>query len=322
MHFLPNHGKVGLLHVKLRVVFGAFFQMNFVKFPVVQVLSEHFFATVGSGAVGRNIFFLKHMWPKVTWQANGRHPKMQPFPTSSQMMSPAIVTYRSSHACAWKWRNFDIRGGVDKIASQSTLPRSKAQERGRSRNKLQHTCMFPLDAKNVCTVYRIFEYLSEFFQVPTNTGGELQAMLVGSLPALWIGPKEIRFRFRVSIKIFRLTQFFPLSPEGVGFHASGSSLESIVVPISPAQKKRRFKTTKKKVGNINMFLKSGGGWIGTWHHQEVSTYFIIFTDPHNSDSLPKHRQSVLVNSRCYRFESHAWHLHSFTGAVGGIYVLI
>ena len=69
--------------------------MNFVKFPVVQVLSEHFLQQRAQGRLERAMFFLEAHVTKgdMTGKTeNGRRPKMQPFPTSSQMMSPAIVT--------------------------------------------------------------------------------------------------------------------------------------------------------------------------------------------------------------------------------------
>lgn len=89
-------------------VFWSFFQMNFVKFPVVQVLSEHVLQQWAQGRLKGRFFLEAHVTKgdmTGKWE-NGRRPKMQPFPTISQM-----IDARSSHVCAWKWRNFDIRGG-------------------------------------------------------------------------------------------------------------------------------------------------------------------------------------------------------------------
>ena len=200
--------QIWVCHVKLQGFLGVF-SNEFCKVSSCKGSFWTFFATMGSGAVERTIFLEAHVTKgDMTGKTeNGRRPKMQPFPTSSQMMSPAIVTLGAHTFARGNGETSISEEGGLRASQPFPLPKLKKGE-GLKINFNTHVCFLSISI-NVCT---------KFLNTCRNSSKCLQIRGVNCKQCWWgvclrcEGPQEIRFRFRVSIKIFRLTQFFSLSP--------------------------------------------------------------------------------------------------------------
>lgn len=217
---------------------------------------------------------------------------------------------------------YQRRGGYEPV-NPSPFQSSK---KGKVSNFNTHVCFLSISI-NVCTEFlNTCRKSSKCLQIrgwtASNDGGEFACLVNRS--------KRNKIQIQSFNQNIQIDPVFSLSPEGSVFSCFRKFI-GINRLLRFHQLKKPTIQNHEKVGNMvfwGLGLRCSQGRLVvdelvhgiTRKYPHISSYLQILTTTTRSPKKSAKRSCKFY--RFYRFETHAWHLHSFAGAVGGIYVLI